>query len=135
MEAARQSAASPAAAGIHRAGPPQAIQKVREHLYAVQVSLTEPPSADWKRFFYDAQRDVTPDFPPRAVDVSGATLKFRSDAESVPAKVALLDRWIERANQKEAGLGVRSEEDRQRRQQVAQEHRELVELNEKWRSL
>ena len=127
-------ASKTAAAGIRRAGPPQAIQRVRE-LYVVQVPLSEPPSADWKRFFYDAQRDVTPDFPPRAVDVCGAMLKFRSDAESVPAKVATLDRWIERANQKEAGLGARSEEDRQRREQAAQEHRELVELNEKWRSL
>ncbi len=131
MEGAQQSAA----AGIRRAGPPQAIQKIREHLYAVQVPLSEPPSADWKRFFYDAQRDVSPDFPPRAVDVSGALLKFRSDAESVAAKVAVLDRWIERANQKERGLGVRSEEDRQRREESAREHRELAELNARWSKL
>jgi hypothetical protein len=128
-------ATSTAVNGIHRAGPPQAIQKIREHLYAVQVPLSEPPSADWKRFFYDAQRDVPADFPPRAVDVSGASLKFRADAESVPGKIALLDRWIERANQKEAGLGARSEEDRQRREQATREHRELAELNEKWRTL
>lgn len=131
MEGASQTAA----VGIRRAGPPQALQKIRERLYAVQVPLSEPPSADWKRFFYDAQRDVQPDFPPRAVDVSGAMLKFRSDAESVPAKVAVLDRWIERANQKEAGLGTRSEEDRQRREHAAQEHRELAELNARWSKL
>ena len=35
--------------GINRAGPPQAMQKLRENFYLVQVPLSETPSADWKR--------------------------------------------------------------------------------------
>jgi len=120
--------------GIHRAGPPVATQKVRENVYAVQVSLSEPPSADWKRFFYDLQRDAPPDFPPRSVDITGALLRFRSSAESVEQRIALLDQWMERANKKEASLN-RSEEDRRRREESAREHRELADLNTRWSKL
>lgn len=119
---------------IHRAGPPVATQKLRENVYAVQVALSEPPSADWKRFFYDLQRDAPPDFPPRSVDITGAMLRFRCAAESVEARIALLDHWMERANRKEASLG-RSEEDLRRREEAAREHRELAELNTRWSKL
>src|SRR5215469_10392301 len=69
--------------GIRRAGPPLALQKFRENFYLVQVQLTETPSADWKRLFYDAQQLPPPEFPPRAVEISGHLLRFRSDAGSV----------------------------------------------------
>ena len=121
--------------GIRRAGPPQAIQKMREGLYLIQVPLSEPPSADWKRLFYDAQPNAPADFPPRAVDISGSFLRFRSDASTVEEKTGWLDRWVERANQKEAALGVRSEEERRRREEAAREHQELAELNARWSKL
>ncbi len=121
--------------GIHRAGPPVAAQKLRENVYLVQVPLNEAPSADWKRFFYDLPRDAPANFPTRSVEMTGHLLRFRSDAESVEGKLALLDGWIERANLKEASLGVRSEEERQRREQAAREHQELAELNAKWSKL
>ncbi len=124
-----------AAGGIRRAGPPQAVQKLRDNLYLVQVALSEPPSADWKRFFYDTQREVPPDFPPRGVEVSGAVLRFRSDPASVEQKLGWLDRWVERANQKEAGLGARSEEERRRREELAREQQELAEWNARWAKL
>ena len=120
--------------GIRRAGPPQAVQKLRENLYAVQVALSEPPSADWKRLFYDTQREVPPDFPPRAVEISGAVLRFRSDAASVEQKIGWIDRWMERANQKEGTL-ARSEEERRRREEMAREQQELAELNARWSKL
>lgn len=120
---------------IRRAGPPQAVQKLREGLFAVQVALSEVPSADWKRLFYDAQRETPPDFPPRAVEISGTVLRFRSEAASVEQKVGWLDRWIERANQKEAASAVRSEEERRRREQMAGEQQELAELNARWAKL
>lgn len=120
---------------IHRAGPPQAVQKVRDDAYAVQVLLSEPPSADWKRLFYDAQQDVPSDFPPRTIDISGTVLRFRSAAAALEQRIALIDRWIERANQKEAALGVRSEEERRRREAMAAEQQELAALNERWRNL
>jgi hypothetical protein len=100
----------------------------------IQVALSEPPSADWKRFFYDLQRDAPPEFPPRSVDITGATLRFRSDAGSVEQKIALVDRWVERANHKEASLG-RSEQDKRRLEEAAREHRELAELNARWSKL
>ena len=120
---------------IRRASPPQAVQKIRDGMYGIQVLLSEPPSADWKRLFYDTQRDVPPDFPPRSVEVSGSVLRFRSDAESVQQKVALIDRWIVRANEKEASMGARTEEERQRRDEMARELQELAELNRRWAKL
>jgi len=66
-------------------GPPVAVQKLREDFYMVQVPLSETPSADWKRLFYDTQQAPPPDFLPRAVEMSGALLKFRSDGASFRA--------------------------------------------------
>src|SRR5437879_12096767 len=83
----------------------------------IQVALAETPSADWKRLFYDAQQSPPADFPPRAVEISGAVLRFRSEAASVEAKLSWIDRWIERANQKEAALGGRLDEERRRRRE------------------
>ncbi len=121
--------------GIKRASPPQAVQKVREGVYLVQVAVSESPSADWRRLFYDAQGETPPDFPPRSVEISGALLRFRSDAASVEQKTAWIDKWVERANQKEAALGGRSEEQRRRREEVAHEAQELAELNSRWAKL
>ena len=124
------------AEGINRAGPPQATQKLRDNFYFVQVPLSETPSADWKRLFYDAQQSPPPEFPPRAVEMSGQILRFRSDGESVAQKIAWIDRWIERANQKEASMGARFEEDRRRRREEMQrEQAELAELSVRWSKL
>ncbi len=124
-----------ATSGIRRAGPPQAVQKVRENSYLMQVLLSEPPSADWRRLFYEAQHDIPADFPPRSVEISGTLLRFRSGAEGVGQKIAWIDGWIERANQKEAGLGGRSEEQRRRREELVREQEELSELNARWSKL
>jgi len=124
------------AEGIKRAGPPLALQKLREDLYLVQVQLTETPSADWKRLFYDAQQSPPAAFPPRAVEISSHLLRFRSDAGSVEQKVAWLDRWIERANQKEMAMGGRlDEERRRRREELSREQAELADLNLRWAKL
>ena len=121
--------------GIKRASPPQTVQKVRDKYYLVQISLSEAPSADWRRLFYDAQHETPPDFPPRSVEISGALLRFRSDPASVEQKIGWIDQWVEKANQKEAALGVRSEEQRRRREELAREQQELAELNARWAKL
>ena len=122
--------------GLKRAGPPQAVQKVRENYYLVHVALSEAPSADWKRLFYDAQQSPPADFPPRAVEISGAVLRFRAEASTVEERIRWIDRWIERANQKEAALGGRlDEERRRRREEMAREQHELAELNARWSKL
>jgi hypothetical protein len=122
--------------GIKRAGPPEAVQKLRESFYLVQVPLTESPSADWKRLFYEAQQSVDSEFPPRAVDISGHLLRFRTDGESVERKTGWLDRYIERANQKEASMGGRLEEERRRRREALLiEQGELAEWNLRWSKL
>jgi len=120
--------------GIKRAGPPQAVQKLREGTYMVQVALSEAPGADWKRLFYETQQSSLPDFPPRSVDITGNLLKFRTDAETVPAKTAWIDRWIERANQKEASMGG-DQQRLARRQEQHREHQELAEINARWKSV
>jgi hypothetical protein len=122
--------------GIRRAGPPLALQKLRDNFYLVQVQLTETPSADWKRLFYDAQQSPPAEFPPRAVEISGHLLKFRTEGASVEQKVAWLDRWIERANQKEAAMGGRLDEGRRRRrEELSREQTELADLNARWAKL
>ena len=124
------------AEGIRRAGPPQAMQKLRESFYLVQVPLSESPSADWKRLFYEAQQSVDSDFPPRSVDISGHLLRFRTDGASVENKVHALDRYIERANQKDASMSGRLDEERRRhREELAREQGELAEWNARWAKL
>ena len=119
-----------------RAGPPLALQRLRENFYLVQVQLTETPSADWKRLFYDAQQSPPPEFPTRAVEFSGHLLRFRSDAASVEQKVAWIDRWIDRANQKEAAMGGRlDEERRRRREELSARASRVNELNAGWAKL
>jgi len=122
--------------GIKRAGPPQAIQKLKEDLYMVQITLTETPSADWKRLFYETQLSPPPDFPPRAVDISGVAVRFRTDVTSVEAKTAWIDRWIDRANQKEASMGGKLDQERkQRREEHQREQQELASINSRWEKL
>ena len=122
--------------GIKRAGPPQAVQKLRENFYIVQVPLSEVPSADWKRLFYDAQQSPPAEFPPRSVEMSTHLLRFRSEAARVEEKTGWIDRWITRANQKEAAMGGRMDEERLRRREEQQrEQAELAELNQRWEKL
>jgi len=118
--------------GIRRASPPQAVQKVRDNFFLVQVYITESPSADWRRLFYDAQQDVPPDFAPRSVEITGTFLRFKTDPSSVEHKVALLDRWMERASTKEAAMGGRSEVQRQKKEELERESLELAEWNSRW---
>jgi hypothetical protein len=121
---------------VRRASPPQVVQKLRENFYLVQVALNEPPSADWKRLFYDAQLGVQQDFVPRSVEMISNLLRFRSDAADVEQRVATIDRWIERANQKEASMGGRPDEGRRlRREEMAREQQEIAELNARWTKL
>jgi len=121
--------------GIQRTSPPQAVQKVREGVFMVQVGISASPSADWRRLFYDAQQEVTADFPPRSVEISGNFLRFKSDPSSVEQKIRVLDRWMERASQKEASMGGRSEGQRQKKEELEREAVELAEWNTRWAKL
>lgn len=121
--------------GIKRSSPPQAVQKIRDNVYLIQISICESPTADWRRLFYEAQHDVPPEFPTRSVEITGTLLRFRSDPESVEEKIALIDRWIERANQKEAAMGQRSEEQRWHREVLAREAEEMAGWNARWAKL
>ena len=124
-----------AAEGVRRITPPQAVQKLKENLYLVHVGLSESPGADWKRLFYEAQGQVSGEFIPRSVEITGATLRFRASNETVVERIATVERWLERANQKEASMGLRTEEQRQRRLELGREHQELAEVNVRWAKL
>ena len=126
---------SAAAEGVRRITPPQAVQKLKENLYLVHIGLSESPGADWKRLFYEAQGQVTGEFIPRSVEITGAILRFRASNETVGERLATVDRWLERANQKEAAMGLRTEEQRRRRLELGQEHQELAEVNSRWAKL
>jgi hypothetical protein len=121
--------------GIRRASPPQAVQKIRDNFFLVQVSISESPSADWRRLFYDAQQDVPPDFAPRSVEITGTFLRFKSEPSTVEQKISVIDRWLERAGQKEAGMGGRSEVQRQKKEELERETHELAEWNLRWAKL
>jgi hypothetical protein len=121
--------------GVKRASAPQAVQKIRDNVFLVQLSITASPSGDWRRLFYDAQQDVPPDFAPRSVEITGTFLRFKSDPASVEQKVALLDKWMERASQKEAAMAGRSEGQRQKMEEMAREAQELADWNERWAKL
>ncbi|MGH9592677.1 MAG: hypothetical protein ACRD5L_06270 [Bryobacteraceae bacterium] len=113
-----------------------AVQKLRENFYMVQVALSETPGADWKRLFYDTQQAPPADFPPRSVEMTGAALRFKSEGGNVEARIAWIDKWIARANQKEAGMGGRLDEDgKRRREEFAHEQQELAELTARWSKL
>jgi hypothetical protein len=111
------------------------VQKIRDNVFLVQLSITASPSGDWRRLFYDAQQDVPPDFAPRSIEITGTFLRFKSDPASVEQKVALLDRWMERASQKEAAMAGRSEGQRQKMEEMAREAQELSQWNERWAKL
>jgi hypothetical protein len=122
--------------GVRRMGPPVAVQKLREDFYLIQVGLSETPSADWKRLFYDTQQGPPADFFPRAVEMSGSMLKFRSEGANVESRMGWIDKWIDRANQKEAAMAGRlDEERRRRREEFGREQQELNELNARWAKL
>jgi hypothetical protein len=121
--------------GIKRSGPPQVVQKVRDNYYLIQIPISGSPGGDWRRLFYEAQTGVPAEFPPRSVEITGTLMRFRSDGETVPQKIQWIDRWIERASQKEAALGIRNEEQRRRREEQERETAELAELNARWSNL
>ena len=122
--------------GIRRLGPPQAVQKIRDNFFLVQVSISESPTADWRRLFYDAQQDVQPEFPPRSVEISGTFLRFKADPNTVEQKVGWIDRWLERANTKEVSMAGRSSEmQRQKKEEVEPEAQEIAEWNTRWAGL
>ena len=78
---------------------------------------------------------MPPDFAPRSVEITGSFLRFKSDPETVENKIGILDRWMERASQKEAAMGGRSEVQRQKKEEGAREAQELAEWNTRWGKL
>ncbi|MGB0034083.1 MAG: hypothetical protein WBP79_01255 [Candidatus Acidiferrales bacterium] len=117
--------------GIRRTSPPQAVQKIRDGVFMVQLTISESPSADWRRLFYEAQHDPA-EFTPRAVEISGTLLRFKSDPAGMEQRIASIDRWIDKATQKEAAMGGRSEVQRQKKEEAEREAVELAEWNARW---
>ena len=122
--------------GIKRSGPPQAVQKVRDNYYLVQVMLTGSPSADWRRLFYETKHDAAAEFRPRSVEISGALMRFRSEPDAVQQRIGMIDLWVQHANEKESSMGNRNSDDqRRKRDELAQETQELNEWNARWAKL
>jgi hypothetical protein len=112
------------------------VQKIRDGVFLLQVGISESPSADWRRLFYDAQQEVSPDFPPRSVEITGTFLRFKADPGTVEQKIGVLDRWMDRASQKEASMAGRSTElQRQKKEEVEREAQEIAEWNARWAKL
>lgn len=101
----------------------------------VQVTISASPSGDWRRLFYEAERNPAPDFSPRSIEITGTLLRFKSDPASVEQRIVALDRWIEKATQKEASMAGRSEAQRQKQEEAERETRELAEWNSRWAKL
>jgi hypothetical protein len=121
---------------IRRTTPPQAVQKIRDGVFLVQVGISASPTGDWRRLFYDAQQEVPPDFPPRSVEITGTFLRFKADPETVEQRIALLDRWMDRATQKETSMAGRSTDlQKQKREEMELEAQEIADWNKRWSSL
>ncbi len=101
----------------------------------MQVNISSSPSADWRRLFYEAERNGQGEFGPRAIEITGTLLRFKSDPAAVEQRIASLDKWMERATQKEAAMAGRSEAQRQKQEEAERERRELAEWNERWARL
>lgn len=123
------------ATGVKRSGPPQAVQKVRDNYYLVQILLSGSPSADWRRLFYEARVDASPEFQPRSVEISGALMRFRSEPGAVESRIKVIDRWVDHANEKEAAMSGRNEDQRRKQEEMARESAELGEWNARWAKL
>ena len=121
--------------GIRRTGPPQAVQKIRDGVFMVQVTISESPGADWRRLFYESRQDVTPEFSPRSVEISGTLLRFKTDPSGVEQKTRTIDTWIEKATQKESAMAGRSEAQRQKQEEAAREANEIAAWNARWANL
>lgn len=121
--------------GVKRSGPPQAVQKVRDNYFLVQILLSASPSADWRRLFYETRIEASPDFQPRSVEVSGTLMRFRSEPGSVEARIQLIDRWVDHANEKEAAMSGRNDDQRRKQEETARESAELGEWNARWAKL
>jgi hypothetical protein len=121
--------------GVRRNGPPQAVQKIRDGVFMVQVMISESPSADWRRLFYEAQHDAAAEFSPRSVEISGTLLRFKSDPAAVEQRIGMIDRWMDKASQKEAAMSGRSEGQRQKKEEAAREAQEMAEWNSRWANL
>jgi hypothetical protein len=118
--------------GVRRTGPPQAIQKIREGVYMVQVAISASPSADWRRLFYEAERNPQAEFTPRSIEITGTLLRFKSDPAAVEGRIATLDGWMEKATKKESAMAGRSEAQRQKQEEAEREARELADWNARW---
>lgn len=121
--------------GVKRSGPPQAVQKVRDNYYLVQILLNGSPSADWRRLFYETRLEASPDFQPRSVEISGALMRFRSEPDAVESRIKLIDRWVDHANEKVAAMSGRNEDQRRKQEEMARESAELGEWNARWAKL
>jgi hypothetical protein len=108
---------------------------VREGVFLVQVGISGSPSADWRRLFYDAQQEVPPDFAPRSVEITGTFLRFKADPATIEQKIGVLDRWMDRASQKESSMGGRTEVQRQKKEELEREAQEIAQWNERWAKL
>ena len=122
--------------GIRRTSPPQAVQKIRDGVFMVQVGISSSPSADWRRLFYDAQQDVPADFPPRSVEISGTFLRFKADPATVEQKIATcsIAGSIAPAKRKQAWVGARKCSGRRRKNSSARRTK-LAEWNARWARL
>lgn len=101
----------------------------------LQVAISASPSADWRRLFYEAERNPQADFGPRAIEITGTLLRFKSDPASVEQRIASLDKWMEKASLKEAAMAGRSESQRQKQEEAEREAQELAEWNARWAGL
>jgi hypothetical protein len=69
------------------------------------------------------------------VEITGTLLRFKSDPEGVEQRIGLIDRWMEKASQKEAAMGGRSEAQRQKQEEAEREAHELSDWNARWAKL
>ncbi len=94
----------PVSAHLERTGPPQRIRRVADGGAIYQVSLSAQPGRGWRSLFLE-QKEYELDFVPSLIRFTyhPPAANFSAEEWQLPARLKLLDTWIEATNRRCAG--------------------------------
>ena len=101
--------------GIQRTSPPQAVQKIRDGVFHRAGGAFQKPQRGLAATFLRRAAGRHSGFRAAIHGDIGDFLRFKVDPSGVEQKIRVLDRWMDRANQKEATMGGRTEVQRQKK--------------------
>ncbi len=91
----------PVSVHLERTGPPQRIRRVADGGAIYQVSLSAQPGRGWRSLFLE-QKEYELDFVPSLIRFTyhPPAANFSAEEWQLPARLKLLDTWIESTNRR-----------------------------------